>query len=111
MKRSVNYKDLCTEHVNQRMSLFCFSLPDVGAFFEEGMWLRYNFSSSENNMKDLGSRTLLSSKEPENGVLDLSPNKEELTFSFSTNKAPCILLYISSYTQDYMATLLNPLGR
>ncbi|XP_044275058.1 contactin-associated protein-like 2 [Varanus komodoensis] len=83
---------------------------DVGAFFEEGMWLRYNFSSAGNNVKDSGSRTLLSSKEPENTVSDLSLNKEELSFSFSTNKAPCILLYISSYSQDYMVVLVNPSG-
>ncbi|XP_078233557.1 contactin-associated protein-like 2 isoform X2 [Pogona vitticeps] len=93
-----------------RLELYSQLYVDVGAFFEEGMWLRYNFSSSENNVKDLGSRTLLSSKEPENGVLDLSLEKEELSFSFSTNKAPCILLYISSYTQDYMAVLVNPSG-
>ncbi|XP_034957246.2 contactin-associated protein-like 2 [Zootoca vivipara] len=83
---------------------------DVGAFFEEGMWLRYNFSSVGNNVKDLGSRTLLSSKETENAVSDQSLKKEELSFSFSTNKAPCILLYVSSYSQDYMAVLVNPSG-
>ncbi|XP_028607294.2 contactin-associated protein-like 2 isoform X1 [Podarcis muralis] len=83
---------------------------DVGAFFEEGMWLRYNFSSVGNNVKDLGSRTLLSSKETENVVSDQSLKKEELSFSFSTNKAPCILLYVSSYSQDYMAVLVNPSG-
>ncbi|XP_042327132.1 contactin-associated protein-like 2 [Sceloporus undulatus] len=83
---------------------------DVGAFFEEGMWLRYNFTNAGNNMKDSGSRTLLSSKEPENTMPDLSLNKEGLSFSFSTNKAPCILLYISSYSQDYMAVLVNPSG-
>ncbi|XP_015679165.1 contactin-associated protein-like 2, partial [Protobothrops mucrosquamatus] len=87
-----------------------FCSKDVGAFFEEGMWLQYNFSSVGNNMKDSGSRTLLSSKESENFVSDLSLNKEEISFSFSTSKAPCILLYISAYSQDYMAVLVNPAG-
>ncbi|XP_026537710.1 contactin-associated protein-like 2 [Notechis scutatus] len=87
-----------------------FCSKDVGAFFEEGMWLRYNFSSVGNNVKDSGSRTLLSSKESENFVSDLNLNKEEISFSFSTSKAPCILLYISSYSQDYMAVLVNPAG-
>lgn len=95
---------------------FCFSsspppLPDVGAFFEEGMWLRYNFSLAGNNGKDSGSRTLLHSTEPETDVSDLSLHKEELSFSFSTNRAPCVLLYISSYTHDYMAVLVNPAGK
>ncbi|KAM6451538.1 contactin-associated protein-like 2 isoform 2-T2 [Liasis olivaceus] len=87
-----------------------FCRKDVGAFFEEGMWLRYNFSFVGNNVKDSGSRTLLSSKESENSVPDLTLNKEEISFSFSTSKAPCILLYISSYSQDYMAVLVNPSG-
>ncbi|KAJ6662020.1 hypothetical protein lerEdw1_012867 [Lerista edwardsae] len=87
-----------------------FCIKDVGAFFEEGMWLRYNFSSAGTNVKDSGSRTLLSSKEPENAVFDVSVNKEELSFSFSTTRAPCVLLYISSYSQDYMAVLVNPSG-
>ncbi|KAK9396603.1 contactin-associated protein-like 2 [Crotalus adamanteus] len=87
-----------------------FCSKDVGAFFEEGMWLQYNFSSVGNNMKDSGSKTPLSSKESENFVSDLSLNKEEISFSFSTSKAPCILLYISAYSQDYMAVLVNPAG-
>ncbi|XP_070622913.1 contactin-associated protein-like 2 [Erythrolamprus reginae] len=82
-----------------------FCSKDVGAFFEEGMWLRYNFSSVRNNVKDSGS-----SKESENFVSDLNLNKEEISFSFSTSKAPCILLYINSYSQDYMAVLVNPAG-
>lgn len=87
------------------------SSVDVGAYFEEGMWLRYNFSSAGSNVKDSGSRTLLSSKEPENAVFDVSVNKEEISFSFSTTRAPCVLLYISSYSQDYMAVLVNPSGK
>ncbi|XP_060103746.1 contactin-associated protein-like 2 [Heteronotia binoei] len=87
-----------------------FCKKEVGAFFEEGMWLRYNFSSAGNNMKDLVSRTLLSSTEPENAVSDLTLNREELSFSFSTSKPPSVLLYISSYTKDYMAVLLNASG-
>ncbi|KAL8165699.1 UNVERIFIED_CONTAM: hypothetical protein K2H54_053238 [Gekko kuhli] len=61
-------------------------------------------------MKDLVSRTLLSSTEPENAVSDLTLNREELSFSFSTSKPPSVLLYISSYTKDYMAVLLNASG-
>ncbi|XP_039218210.1 contactin-associated protein-like 2 [Crotalus tigris] len=93
-----------------RLELYSQLYVDVGAFFEEGMWLQYNFSSVGNNMKDSGSKTPLSSKESENFVSDLSLNKEEISFSFSTSKAPCILLYISAYSQDYMAVLVTPAG-
>lgn len=91
-------------------SFFC-SVQDVGAFFEEGMWLRYNFHSPGTSVKDLVSRTLLSSADPEITAPDLSLNKEELSFSFSTTKSPCVLLYVSSYTPDFMAVLVNPRGK
>lgn len=96
------------------ISFACFifsSFQDVGAFFEEGMWLRYNFHSPGTSMKDLVSRTLLSSTDPETTATDLNLNKEELSFSFSTTKSPCVLLYISSYTQDFMAVLVKPSGK
>lgn len=83
----------------------------MGAFFEEGMWLRYNFHSPGTSVKDLVSRTLLSSADPEITAPDLSLNKEELSFSFSTTKSPCVLLYVSSYTPDFMAVLVNPNGK
>ncbi|NWZ95909.1 CNTP2 protein, partial [Nesospiza acunhae] len=87
-----------------------FCIKDVGAFFEEGMWLRYNFHSPGTSMKDLVSRTLLSSADPEITAPDLSLNKEELSFSFSTTKSPCVLFYVSSYTPDFIAVLVNPIG-
>uniref|UniRef100_A0A8B9CRM1 Contactin associated protein 2 n=1 Tax=Anser brachyrhynchus TaxID=132585 RepID=A0A8B9CRM1_9AVES len=61
--------------------------------------------------EDLVSRTLLSSTDPETTATDLNLNKEELSFSFSTTKSPCVLLYISSYTQDFMAVLVKPSGK
>lgn len=75
------------------------------------MWLRYNFHSPGTSMKDLVSRTLLSSTDAEITAPDLNLNKEELSFSFSTTKSPCVLLYISSYTQDFMAVLVKPSGK
>uniref|UniRef100_A0A8C2Y7M1 Contactin associated protein 2 n=1 Tax=Coturnix japonica TaxID=93934 RepID=A0A8C2Y7M1_COTJA len=87
-----------------------FCIKDVGAFFEEGMWLRYNFHSPGTSTKDLVSRTLLSSTDSEITVSSHNLNKEELSFSFSTTKSPCVLLYISSYTQDFMAVLVKPSG-
>lgn len=90
---------------------FPFSLSfstDVGAFFEEGMWLRYNFQAPGSGAKESGSRSE-NSLDPQNGAPDLA--REEICFSFSTTKAPCILLYVSSFTTDFLAVLVKPTGK
>ncbi|XP_077125246.1 contactin-associated protein-like 2 [Ranitomeya variabilis] len=79
----------------------------VGGYFEEGTWLRYNFhtayTSAVVSPKDI-------SIVQQTSASDISLAKEELLFSFSTTKTPCILVYVSSYSQDYMAVLLKPPG-
>ncbi|XP_047610355.1 contactin-associated protein-like 2 [Phacochoerus africanus] len=80
---------------------------DVGAFFEEGMWLRYNFQAPGVNAKESGGRWE-NSPEPPSTAPDLA--REEIHFSFSTTKAPCILLYVSSLTTDFLAVLVKPTG-
>ncbi|KAI4585186.1 hypothetical protein MJG53_006720 [Ovis ammon polii x Ovis aries] len=82
-------------------------LLNVGAFFEEGMWLRYNFQAPGIGARDSGSRSE-NSPDPQNGAPDLAG--EEIRFSFSTTKAPCILLYVSSFTTDFLAALVKPTG-
>ncbi|KAM8980872.1 contactin-associated protein-like 2 [Sarcophilus harrisii] len=82
-----------------------FCIKDVGAFFEEGMWLRYNFQAP--GTKDAPNRSG-SSPDTQNSMPDLA--KEELSFSFSTTKVPCILLYVSSQTTDFLAVLVKPSG-
>ncbi|XP_017902317.1 PREDICTED: contactin-associated protein-like 2 [Capra hircus] len=84
-----------------------FCNKDVGAFFEEGMWLRYNFQAPGIGARDSGSRPE-NSPDPQNGAPDLA--SEEIRFSFSTTKAPCILLYVSSFTTDFLAALVKPTG-
>ncbi|XP_008562273.1 PREDICTED: contactin-associated protein-like 2, partial [Galeopterus variegatus] len=79
----------------------------VGAFFEEGMWLRYNFQAPVPSPKDSGSRTE-NPPDQQNSVPDLA--HEEIRFSFSTTKAPCILLYVSSLTTDFLAVVVKPTG-
>ncbi|KAB0396529.1 hypothetical protein E2I00_008145 [Balaenoptera physalus] len=81
--------------------------PDVGAFFEEGMWLRYNFQAPGSSAKESDGRSE-NSRDPQNGAPDLA--REEIRFSFSTTKAPCILLYVSSFTTDFLAVLVKPTG-
>ncbi|XP_075442861.1 contactin-associated protein-like 2 isoform X1 [Ascaphus truei] len=84
-----------------------FCTKDVGGYFEEGTWLRYNFHSASTaaitSPKEMGNV-------PQSSASDISLAKEELLFSFSTTKSPCILLYISSYSQDYLAVLLKSSG-
>ncbi|XP_075068619.1 contactin-associated protein-like 2 isoform X2 [Mixophyes fleayi] len=79
----------------------------VGGYFEEGTWLKYNFhtasTSASVSLKDTSSI-------PQTSASDISLAKEELLFSFSTTKSPCILVYVSSYSQDYLAVLLKPPG-
>lgn len=80
----------------------------MGAFFEEGMWLRYNFQAPGVNAKESGGRWE-NSPEPPSTAPDLA--REEIHFSFSTTKAPCILLYVSSLTTDFLAVLVKPTGK
>uniref|UniRef100_A0AC11B3T7 Contactin associated protein 2 n=1 Tax=Ovis aries TaxID=9940 RepID=A0AC11B3T7_SHEEP len=90
-----------------RLELYSQLFVDVGAFFEEGMWLRYNFQAPGIGARDSGSRSE-NSPDPQNGAPDLAG--EEIRFSFSTTKAPCILLYVSSFTTDFLAALVKPTG-
>ncbi|XP_042187664.1 contactin-associated protein-like 2 isoform X2 [Callorhinchus milii] len=80
-----------------------FCTKDVGGFFEAGTWIRYNFQASVGVAKDS-----VSVPQPSSSELTLS--KEDLVFSFSTTSTPSILLYISSYLQDYMAVVLKHNG-
>ncbi|XP_048858192.1 contactin-associated protein-like 2 isoform X2 [Brienomyrus brachyistius] len=71
-----------------------FCTKDVGAFFETGTFLRYNFMSE-----------LAAASSRETNL-----TREELSFSFSTSSVPSILVYISSRTQDYLAVVLRQNG-
>ncbi|KAG8508984.1 Contactin-associated protein-like 2, partial [Galemys pyrenaicus] len=104
---------VCRHHIrtDSESSLFItlspFLATDVGAFFEEGMWLRYNFQASGGSAKEAGSRPE-GPPDQQSSPPDLA--HEEVHFSFSTTKAPCILLYVSSLTTDFLAVLVKPSG-
>lgn len=73
------------------------------------MWLRYNFQAPPGaGGREPGSRAD-SAPEPQSPPPDLA--HEEVRFSFSTSKAPCILLYVSSLTTDFLAVLVKPTGK
>ncbi|KAG7317731.1 hypothetical protein KOW79_018766 [Hemibagrus wyckioides] len=83
-----------------------FCNKDVGAFFEAGTLVRYNLvpeltaAPSSMDGKDL-SRSQLT---------DRNLTQEVVTFSFSTSSTPSILLYVSSWSHDYMAVVLRQNG-
>lgn len=72
------------------------------------MWLRYNFQAPGVSGKEPGS-SAEGSPDPRGSPPDLS--HEEVRFSFSTTKPPCILLYVSSLTTDFLAVLVKPTGK
>ncbi|XP_072910474.1 contactin-associated protein-like 2 isoform X1 [Hemitrygon akajei] len=80
-----------------------FCTKDVGGFFEAGTWIRYDFLSSADTPKDFKNAV-----QPANSNLTLT--KEDLVFSFSTTNTPSILLYISTYSPDYLAVILKHNG-
>ncbi|XP_043856724.1 contactin-associated protein 1 [Dromiciops gliroides] len=119
---------------------------DIGGFFEEGTWVRYNLQSALRSAAQEFSH-MLSRPVPgyEPGYVPgydtpgyvpgyhgpgyqlpeyprpgrpvpgyrgpvYNVTGEEVSFSFSTTSAPAILLYVSSFVQDYMAVLIKEDG-
>ncbi|XP_033856004.3 contactin-associated protein-like 2 [Acipenser ruthenus] len=80
-----------------------FCTKDVGGFFETGTWIRYNFLTQAAASKD--SLQSFPQASP-----NLNLTREDLAFSFSTTSTPSLLLYISSYVQDYLAVVLHQNG-
>ncbi|KAG9474253.1 hypothetical protein GDO78_004522, partial [Eleutherodactylus coqui] len=81
-----------------------FCTIDIGAYFEAGVWLRHNILSAG----------MVAAQEFAKVVtLPLfvsNLTREEISFSFRTTTAPAVLLYISSFSSDYIAFLLRPDG-
>ncbi|OCT62732.1 contactin-associated protein 1 [Xenopus laevis] len=81
-----------------------FCTRDIGAYFESGTWLRHGILSAG----------MVAAQEFANVVyMPLFVNnltREEISFSFRTTAAPAVLLYISSFSYDYIAVLLKPDG-
>ncbi|XP_069490520.1 contactin-associated protein 1 [Ambystoma mexicanum] len=92
---------------------------DVGAYFEAGTWLRYNMSSAYldavRQFSSIVSQTVPDDPFPRlsypyNAKDNLTMNREEIVFSFSTKVAPAVLIYISTFTKDYVAVILREDG-
>ncbi|KAM9718673.1 contactin-associated protein-like 2b [Menidia menidia] len=78
-----------------------FCTDDVGGYFETGTLVRYDF------LPDSGP-PLLGGGQSSPGEANLT--RELLVFSFSTYSAPCILVYVSARSSDYLAVVLRHNG-
>uniref|UniRef100_A0A8C9SE52 Contactin associated protein 1 n=1 Tax=Scleropages formosus TaxID=113540 RepID=A0A8C9SE52_SCLFO len=76
---------------------------DIGAFFEEGTWLRYNIRREAVSEEAQWAYWV----DPHNFSLGYNHIGEEIEFSFSTTHTPAVLLYISSFVRDYIAVILK----
>ncbi|XP_061652281.1 contactin-associated protein-like 2b isoform X2 [Phyllopteryx taeniolatus] len=103
----------CVEQYN-RYSCDCsptafdgpFCTEDVGAYFETGTLVRYDFSPEVAPSVVQEGKSFSAIAVP----IEANLTHEELIFSFSTSSAPSILVYISSRTQDYLAVVLRHNG-
>ncbi|XP_067825401.1 contactin-associated protein 1 [Heptranchias perlo] len=73
----------------------------IGGYFEPGTYVRYGFQSP----------FTAAAKEFANMMVPLSHNfnstSEEIVFSFKTFEPPSVLMYISSYSRDYLAVIIK----
>ncbi|NWI59732.1 CNTP1 protein, partial [Calyptomena viridis] len=105
---------LCVErysHYSCNCSVSAFTGPfcnhDVGGYFEEGTWVRYNILP----MSLYAAREFASIvSSPWQPLPGYNLTSEEVSFSFSTTSAPAVLLYVSTFVKDYMAVLIKDDG-
>jgi len=83
------------------------SPADIGGYFEEGTWVRYNILPVSLYAAREFASIVSSPWQPLPGY---NLTSEEVSFSFSTTSAPAVLLYVSSFVKDYMAVLIKDDG-
>ncbi|XP_068275042.1 contactin-associated protein 1 [Nyctibius grandis] len=105
---------LCVErysHYSCNCSVSAFDGPfcnhDIGGYFEEGTWVRYNILPVSLYAAREFASIVSSPWQPLPGY---NLTSEEVSFSFSTTSAPAVLLYVSSFVRDYMAVLIKDDG-
>uniref|UniRef100_A0A8C2ZFM0 Contactin associated protein 1 n=1 Tax=Cyclopterus lumpus TaxID=8103 RepID=A0A8C2ZFM0_CYCLU len=81
---------------------------DIGAFFEIGSWLRYNIRKKP--ISDEAAWANWIDPHFDNFSLGYNDTADDIEFSFSTVHTPAVLLYISSFVQDYIAIILKTDG-
>ncbi|XP_062893264.1 contactin-associated protein 1 [Mobula hypostoma] len=73
----------------------------IGGYFEPGTYIRYSFQTAFTTAV----------REFANMMLPFTPwfnsTSEEIVFSFKTSEPPSVLLYVSTFTRDYMAVIIK----
>lgn len=82
---------------------------DIGAYFELGSWLRYNIRKKP--ISDEAAWANWIDPHYDNFSLGYNDTSDDIEFSFSTVYKPAVLLYISSFVQDYIAVILMTDGK
>lgn len=85
------------------------SLSDIGAYFELGSWLRYNIWKKPISDEAIWANWI--DPHYDNFSLGYNDTSDDIEFSFSTVYTPAVLLYISSFVQDYIAVVLKRDGK
>ncbi|CAG02805.1 unnamed protein product, partial [Tetraodon nigroviridis] len=81
---------------------------DIGAYFELGSWLQYNIWKKPISDEALWANWI--DPHYDNFSLGYNDTADDIEFSFSTVYTPAVLLYISSFVQDYIAVILKKDG-
>ncbi|XP_051792340.1 contactin-associated protein 1 isoform X1 [Erpetoichthys calabaricus] len=84
--------------------MFCHR--DIGAYFEQGTWVRYTIRSAAIT----AAAEFASYVDAYNFSLGYNQTSEEMSLSFRTTQSPAVLMYISSFTPDYIALILRKDG-
>ncbi|KAG7251518.1 hypothetical protein CRUP_013989, partial [Coryphaenoides rupestris] len=89
-----------------------FCTTEVGGFFEAGTLVKYNFLSEATAavVAAAANRDARNMAPPPPSPQEVTLEREEVAFSFSTSSAPAVLMYVSSQTQDHLAVLLQRNG-
>ncbi|XP_040612099.1 contactin-associated protein-like 3 isoform X2 [Mesocricetus auratus] len=72
---------------------------EISAYFETGSSLTYNFQ--EHSTLSENTSSLASSLHG-----DVILSRETITLSFRTTRTPCLLLYVSSFSEEYLSVIL-----
>ncbi|KAJ0001203.1 hypothetical protein NQD34_006223 [Periophthalmus magnuspinnatus] len=80
-------------------------IEDIGAYFEVGSWLKYNILKKP--ISDEAAWANWIDPHYDNFTLGYNDTADDIEFSFSTVHSPAVLLYISSFVQDYIAVILK----
>lgn len=92
----------------QTAIFFFFFFKDIGAYFEIGSWLKYNIRKKP--VSDEAAWANWIDPHYDNFSLGYNDTADDIEFSFSTVYKPAVLLYISSFVQDYIAIILKSDG-